>query len=112
MKKIEAIIRPEKLEEMKKSLSLLGVHGMTVTEVKGCGNQPKQSGYYRGQQFTVDLLPKVKIEVVIPDAMEDMVIDEFFKVARTLQVGDGKIFVSTISEVYRIRTGESGENAL
>lgn len=112
MIKIEAIIRPEKLDEVKNALGLLGVNGMTVTEVEGVGKQPAQSRLYRGQEFTVDLLPKIKIELVISDEKKDAVIDEIIKVARTKEVGDGKIFVSTVSEVYRIRTGEAGVQAI
>lgn len=112
MVKIESIIRPDKLDEVKKALGLLGVNGMTVTGVEGTGKQPAQSRVYRGQQFTVDLLPKVKIEVVVPEEKKDTVIDEIFKAARTGEVGDGKIFVSSVDEVYRIRTGESGQDAI
>lgn len=112
MKKIESIIRPDKLGEVKKALSLLGVNGMTVSDVEGIGRQPGQSRSYRGHQFMVDLLPKKKIEVIVPDQMKDLVIDQIIKAAKTGEVGDGKIFVSTVNEVYRIRTGEAGEMAL
>ncbi len=112
MIKIESIIRPEKLDEVKKALGMLGVNGMTVTEVEGVGKQPAQSRLYRGQSFTVDLLDKIKVEVVVPEEKKEAVIEEIIKVARTGEVGDGKIFVSNINEVYRIRTGEEGREAL
>jgi len=112
MIKIESIIRPEKLEEVKKSLGLLGVNGMTVFDVEGVGKQPAKSRLYRGQEFTIDLLPKVKIEVVVPEEKKEAVIDELLKSARTGEVGDGKIFVTNVSEVYRIRTSEQGIKAL
>ncbi len=112
MLKIESILRTEKLEDIKKALSKLGVKGMTVTHVEGVGKQRAEAMYYRGQQFTVELLPKIKIEVVIPDTMKKVVIEEIIKVSKTGQVGDGKIFVSPVSEAYRIRTGETGESAL
>jgi len=112
MKKIESIIRPEKLDDVKKALSLVGVKGMTVTEVEGIGKQPAEALVYRGQPFTVDLLPKVKVEVVVTDEMKEQVIAEIIKTARTGEVGDGKIFVSTINEVYRIRTSETDKEAI
>ncbi len=112
MLKIESIIRIEKLEDIKKVLSKLGVKGMTVTEVEGVGKQRAEAMYYRGQQFTIELLPKIKIEVVIADSMKEVVVEEIINISKTGHVGDGKIFISPVSEVYRIRTGETGENAL
>lgn len=112
MKKIEAVIRHYKLEDTKNALSQAGVHGMTVTEVRGFGRQKGHKEMYRGAEYTVDFLPKVKLELVVDDKMARTVIDTIVKVARTGQIGDGKIFVSDLVEVIRIRTGESGPDAI
>ena len=112
MKKIEAIVRHFKLEEIKSGLNQLGIHGMTVTEVRGFGRQKGHKEQYRGAEYTVDFLPKVKIEVAVSDAQAKDVIDTIQRVARTGQIGDGKIFVTNLAETIRIRTGETGETAL
>jgi nitrogen regulatory protein P-II 1 len=112
MKKIEAIVKPFKLEEIKDALAEVGVEGMTVTEVKGFGRQKGHTEIYRGSEYTVDFLPKVKIELVIADAQADQAVNAIVKSARTGKIGDGKVFVSDISEAIRIRTAEKGELAL
>ncbi|MEZ6064819.1 MAG: P-II family nitrogen regulator [Planctomycetaceae bacterium] len=112
MKKIEAVIRHFKLEEVKDALTAIGVHGMTVSEVRGFGRQKGHKEQYRGAEYTVDFLPKVKIEIVVDDADEKKVIDAILETARTGNIGDGKIFVSQLSEVIRIRTGETGSESL
>jgi nitrogen regulatory protein PII len=112
MKKIEAIIKPFKLEDVKAALTALGVEGMTVTEVKGFGRQKGHTEIYRGSEYTVDFLPKTKVEVVIGDDQADAAVREIIKAARTGKIGDGKIFVTTISEAIRIRTEEHGEKAV
>jgi nitrogen regulatory protein P-II 1 len=112
MKKIEAIIKPFKLQEVKDALSEIGVHGMTVSEVKGFGRQKGHTEIYRGSEYTVDFLPKVKIESVLPDNLVNQAIETIIKAAKTGKIGDGKIFVSTVSETYRIRTGEKDEAAV
>jgi len=112
MKKIEAIIKPFKLDEVREALSALGVSGLTVTEVKGFGRQKGHTELYRGAEYVVDFLPKVKIELVVPDALTDTAIDAIIKSARTGKIGDGKIFVSNVEQVVRIRTGETGEAAV
>ena len=112
MKKIEAIIRPSKLDEIKDALGLFGIHGMTVTEVIGCGLQKGKKEVYRGTEYTIDLLPKVKIEIVIRDKWVDEVIRIFINTARTGEIGDGKIFVYAVENAVRIRTGEAGEEAI
>ncbi|KGK85033.1 nitrogen regulatory protein PII [Desulfosporosinus sp. HMP52] len=112
MKKIEAIIRPGKLDNVKDALGSNGVNGLTVTQVIGCGKQKGNTQVYRGVEYTIHLIPKVKIEVVVPDMDVDKVIEIITKIARTGEIGDGKIFVSSIENVYTIRTGASGENAL
>lgn len=112
MKKIDAIIRPEKLDSVKRELSILGISGMTVTKVEGHGKQPAQSGIYRGQPYSVDLLPKIKIEIVVLEEILEQVIKKIIEAAKTGHVGDGKIFVSAIEDVIRIRTEESGEKAI
>jgi nitrogen regulatory protein P-II 1 len=111
MKKVEAIIRHHKLEDVKKALTEQGVTGMTITEVRGFGRQKGHTEMYRGTEYTVDFLPKIKVEVVIPAAKLQTVLDAIVRSAQTGQVGDGKIFVSDLSDVVRIRTGESGEGA-
>ena len=112
MKKIEAIIKPFKLQEVKDALSEIGIHGMTVSEVKGFGRQKGHTEIYRGSEYTVDFLPKVKIETVIPDNMLKQATETIIKAAKTGKIGDGKIFVSSIQEAHRIRTGEKDENAV
>jgi nitrogen regulatory protein P-II 1 len=112
MKKIEAIIKPFKLEEVKSALAGLGVQGLTVTEVKGFGRQKGHTEIYRGSEYAVDFLPKIKIELVLADAQVAAVVEAIMKSARTGKIGDGKIFVSAVESVLRIRTGETGEQAV
>ena len=112
MKKIEAIIKPFKLDEVKKALTQVGVQGLTVTEVRGFGRQKGHKEQYRGTEYTIDFVPKVKIEVTVGDKLAKPVIDAILKAARTGEIGDGKIFVTTLDEAIRIRTGETGEAAL
>src|SRR5437879_5455050 len=112
MKKIEAIVKPFKLEEIKDALAELGVEGMTVIEVKGFGRQKGHTEIYRGSEYTVDFLPKIKIEVVLSDDQADQAVAAIVKAARTGKIGDGKVFVSTIDEAIRIRTEEKGELAV
>jgi nitrogen regulatory protein P-II 1 len=112
MKLVIAIIKPFKLEEVKSALSEIGVEGMTVTEVKGFGRQKGHTEIYRGSEYTVDFLPKVKIEVVIPDEITGKVIDAIAAAAKTGKIGDGKIFVVPVEEVVRIRTDERGSSAV
>ena len=112
MKKIEAIIKPFKLDEVREALSTLGVSGLTVTEVKGFGRQKGHTELYRGADYVVDFLPKVKIELVVADAMIETALEAIVKAARTGKIGDGKIFVSNVEQVVRIRTGETGESAV
>jgi len=112
MKKIEAVIQPFKLEEVKEALKAIGIDGMTVIEVRGHGRQKGHKEVYRGQEYQVDLLPKVKIEMVVPDSRADEVISALTTAARTGKIGDGKIFVSEIAEAIRIRNDERGESAL
>ena len=112
MKKIEAVIKPFKLDEVREALAEVGVAGLTVTEVKGFGRQKGHTELYRGAEYVVDFLPKVKIEVVVTDEMVDRVIEAVIKSARTGKIGDGKIFVSGVDQVVRIRTGETNEAAV
>ena len=112
MKKIEAIIKPFKLEDVKEALSSLGVEGMTVSEVKGFGRQKGHTEIYRGSEYTVDFLPKIKIEVVLPDARVGAAIEAIVRAAKTGKIGDGKVFVSSIENAVRIRTEETGEQAV
>lgn len=112
MKRIEAIVRHFKLEEVKEGLTSVGVQGMTVSEVRGFGRQKGHREQYRGAEYTVDFLPKVKIEVVVGDEQMREVIDQIIKSARTGEIGDGKIFVSDLDEMLRIRTGEKGDAAM
>jgi nitrogen regulatory protein P-II 1 len=112
MKKIEAIIKPFKLDEVKEALADVGVLGLTVTEVKGFGRQKGHTELYRGAEYVVDFLPKVKIEIVLSDEMVSKALEAIERSAKTGRIGDGKIFVSTVDEVVRIRTGERGEPAL
>jgi len=112
MKKIEAVIKPFKLDEVRESLSEIGVNGLTVTEVKGFGRQKGHTELYRGAEYVVDFLPKIKIELVVGDDLVDSAIDAIIKAARTGKIGDGKIFVTNVEQVLRIRTGETGESAV
>ena len=112
MKKIEAIIKPFKLEEVKENLGLIGIHGMTVIEVKGFGRQKGHTELYRGAEYIVDFLPKVKIEIVVSDKDLDKAVESIQSTAKTDRIGDGKIFVTDLEQVVRIRTGEAGEKAL
>jgi len=112
MKKIEAIIKPFKLEEVKDALGEIGIEGMTVTEVKGFGRQKGHTEIYRGSEYTVDFLPKIKIEIVVGDGMVDNALAAIIKAAKTGKIGDGKVFVSTIEEAVRIRTEEKGGAAV
>ena len=112
MKKIEAIIRPFRLDDVREALGEIGVKGMTLTEVKGYGRQKGHTELYRGSEYQIDFLPKIKLEVVVPDKLMDKVIDTITKTASTGQVGDGKIFVYDVEDAVRVRTGESGEEAL
>ena len=112
MKKIEAIVKPFKLDEVREALSELGCTGLTVTEVKGFGRQKGHTELYRGAEYTVDFLPKVKVEVILADAMVDKAIDAIIKAARTGKIGDGKIFVMDVEKALRVRTGELDDDAL
>ena len=112
MKKIEAIIKPFKLNDVKTALNEIGIQGMTVLEVKGFGRQKGHTEIYRGSEYTVDFLPKVKIETVLPDALVPQAIQAIIKAAKTGKIGDGKVFVSTIDDTYRIRTEERGDSAV
>jgi nitrogen regulatory protein P-II 1 len=112
MKKIEAIIKPFKLDEVREALSEIGVTGLTVTEVKGFGRQKGHTELYRGAEYVVDFLPKVKLEVVVADSLLERVMEAIINAARTGKIGDGKIFVTAVEQVVRIRTGESGEAAI
>jgi len=112
VKKVEAIIKPFKLDEVKVALSELGVAGLTVAEVKGFGRQKGHTELYRGAEYVVDFLPKVKVEVVVPDQLTARVVEVIERVSKTGRIGDGKIFVTSIDEVVRIRTGERGEEAI
>ena len=112
MKKIEAVVKPFKLDEVREALAEVGVTGLTVTEVKGFGRQKGHTELYRGAEYVVDFLPKVKIEVVVTEKMLEEAIEAIVKAARTGKIGDGKIFVSTVEQVVRIRTGETNEAAV
>ena len=112
MKKIEAIVKPFKLDEVREALSTIGVQGVTVTEVKGFGRQKGHTELYRGAEYVVDFLPKVKIEAAVDDAIVERVIEAIEAAARTGKIGDGKVFVSSLEQVVRIRTGETGKEAL
>lgn len=112
MKKVEAIIKPFKLDEVKEALQDIGVQGLSVVEVKGFGRQKGHTELYRGAEYVVDFLPKVKIEVVLPDDQLDAAIEAILDAAKTDKIGDGKIFVSTVDQAIRIRTGEDGDTAL
>lgn len=112
MKKIEAIVKPFKLDEVKDALNEIGIQGMTVTEVKGFGRQKGHTELYRGAEYIVDFIPKIKIEIISTDALAPKIVDVIEKAARTGKIGDGKIFVCDVNEVVRIRTGERGESAI
>ena len=112
MKKIEAIVKPFKLDEVREALSELGATGLTVTEVKGFGRQKGHTELYRGAEYVVDFLPKVKVEVVVADSLAEKAVDAIVAAARTGKIGDGKIFVFDVAQVVRIRTGETGEEAV
>src|SRR6185436_6671659 len=112
MKKIEAVVKPFKLDEVREALSAIGVTGLTVTEVKGFGRQKGHTELYRGAEYVVDFLPKVKVEVVVADKLAEQAIEAIVKSARTGKIGDGKIFVTTVEQVIRIRTGETDEAAV
>ncbi len=112
MKKIEAIIKPFKLDEVREALSEIGISGLTVTEVKGFGRQKGHTELYRGAEYVVDFLPKIKIEIVVANETVETVIEAIIKAARTGKIGDGKIFVSTVEQIVRIRTGETNEEAI
>jgi nitrogen regulatory protein P-II 1 len=112
MKKVEAVVKPFKLEDVKSALAVLGIQGMTVSEVKGFGRQKGHTEIYRGSEYTVDFLPKIKIEVVLGDAQVAPAVDAIIQAAKTGKIGDGKVFVSSVQNVIRIRTGETGEQAI
>ncbi|BAI80935.1 nitrogen regulatory protein P-II [Deferribacter desulfuricans SSM1] len=112
MKKIEAIIKPFKLDDVKEKLSELGVKGLTITEVKGFGRQKGHTELYRGAEYVIDFIPKIKIEVVVPDDIVQNVVEAIVGSAKTGRIGDGKVFILPVDEAVRIRTGETGENAL
>ena len=112
MKKIEAIIKPFKLEEVKESLDAIGIRGITVSEVKGFGRQKGHTELYRGAEYVVDFLPKIKIEIILPDNSVDKAVEAIISAAKTGRIGDGKIFILSLDEVIRIRTGEKGEEAI
>ncbi|MDD5052483.1 MAG: P-II family nitrogen regulator [Sulfuricurvum sp.] len=112
MKKIEAVIKPFKLEEVKDALAEIGITGMTVSEVKGYGRQKGHSELYRGAEYVVDFLPKIKLEMVVDESMVDQVVNAVVEAARTGKIGDGKIFISDINQIIRIRTGETGSEAI
>ncbi|MGJ8620239.1 MAG: P-II family nitrogen regulator [Methylophilaceae bacterium] len=112
MKKIEAVIKPFKLEDVREALSEIGINGLTVTEVKGFGRQKGHTELYRGAEYTIDFLPKAKLELVVPEDMLDKAMDAIVKAAHTGKIGDGKIFVTSVEQALRIRTGETGEQAV
>jgi nitrogen regulatory protein PII len=112
MKKIEAIIKPFKLNDVKEALNGIGILGMTVMEVKGFGRQKGHTEIYRGSEYTVDFLPKIKIETVLPEAQVEAAVDAILKAAKTGKIGDGKVFVSTVDDAWRIRTSEQGDSAV
>lgn len=112
MKKVEAIIKPFKLDEVKESLNEIGIQGITISEVKGFGRQKGHTELYRGAEYVVDFIPKIKIEIIVADSILQQVVEAIEKSAKTGRIGDGKIFVTNVEEVVRIRTGETGEDAL
>jgi nitrogen regulatory protein P-II 1 len=112
MKKIEAIIRPFKLDDVREALTEAGVKGLTIMEVKGYGRQKGHTEIYRGSEYQIDFLPKIKIEIIVQDSSVDAIVDTIMKTAKTGQVGDGKIFISNVEEAIRVRTAETGDDAL
>jgi nitrogen regulatory protein P-II 1 len=112
MKKVEAIIKPFKLDEVREALSDIGINGLTVTEVKGFGRQKGHTELYRGAEYVVDFLPKIKVEIVLSDSLVDQAVEAIIKAARTGKIGDGKIFVTSVEQTIRIRTGETGDDAV
>ena len=112
MKKVEAIIKPFKLDEVREALSEIGIMGLTATEVKGFGRQKGHTELYRGAEYVVDFLPKVKLDLIVSDSLLDKAVETIIKVSRTGKIGDGKIFVTDVNEVIRIRTGEKGDDAV
>lgn len=112
MKKIEAVVKPFKLQEVKEALNEIGIQGMTVTEVKGFGRQKGHTEIYRGTEYTIDFMPKVKIEMILPDAQIDAAVETIIKAAKTGKIGDGKVFVTPVLEAVRIRTNERGDEAV
>ncbi len=112
MKKVEAIIKPFKLDEVKEALSDIGIQGITVSEVKGFGRQKGHTELYRGAEYVVDFIPKIKMEIIVSDDVVAKVVEQIAEAAKTGRIGDGKIFVTTVEEVVRIRTGETGDDAL
>jgi nitrogen regulatory protein P-II 1 len=112
MKKIEAIIKPFKLDEVRDKLGEIGIQGMTVSEVKGFGRQKGHSELYRGAEYVVDFLPKIKVEIVVPDTLADKVVEVILTTAKTGKIGDGKIFILPVEDAFRIRTGEQGDHAI
>jgi len=112
MKKVEAIIKPHKLEDVKEALTAVGISGMSVTEIKGFGRQQGHTELYRGAEYVIDFIPKLKIEVVIPDELVEKVVEAIIKAANTGKIGDGKIFIIPVEDAIRIRTGERGDSAL
>lgn len=112
MKKIEAIIKPHKVDDVKSALTRLGIQGMTLTEVRGFGRQKGHTEHYRGAEYTIDFVPKVKLEVIVAEAIVTQTVEAIMQSARTGQIGDGKIFVSDLGQAFRIRTGETDESAL
>ena len=112
MKKVEAIIKPHKLEDVKEALTSIGVSGMSVTEIKGFGKQKGHTELYRGAEYVIDFIPKLKIEVVVPDELVEKVVEAIIKAAKTGKIGDGKIFIIPVEDAIRIRTGERGDRAL
>ena len=112
MKKIEAIIRPFRIDDVREALGEIGVKGMTLTEVKGYGRQKGHTELYRGSEYQIDFLPKIKLEVIVADKQADKVVDTIIRAAKTGQVGDGKVFVTNLENVIRIRTGEAGDHAI
>lgn len=112
MKKIEAVVKPFKLQDVKEALNEIGIQGMTVTEVKGFGRQKGHTEIYRGTEYTIDFMPKVKIEMVLPDSQIDTAVETIIKAAKTGKIGDGKVFVTPVFEAVRIRTNERGDEAV
>ncbi|MEK6690438.1 MAG: P-II family nitrogen regulator [Nitrospirota bacterium] len=112
MKKIEAIIKPFKLDEVKDALNAIGIQGMTVTEVKGFGRQKGHTELYRGAEYEIVFVPKIKVEIVLPDSIVEKAVDTILRTAKTGKIGDGKIFVQNLEDIVRIRTGERGESAV